>query len=92
MNTIDLSKPLTDINGVEIKDKPLSKVLSEVLAQVTEGKTLKLYDWYKTLLAGKPLSLDDSDKKDLEALIENNKTVFLFVKGQLLEAISSTKE
>jgi hypothetical protein len=91
MTTIDLNVPLKGTDGVDVPNQTLGKALSEVIATQTEGKTMKLYGWHKTLQVGDPLMLDDSDKLDLEKLIDEHKTMFIFVKGQLLEAIKNSK-
>ncbi len=86
MNTLDFNVPLVDVNGEPSKDgRTLAQTLSEIIAMETEGKTLKLYGWHKTLQVGSPLELDESDTKDLEKLITEHPKVFVFVKGQLLE-------
>jgi len=92
MTKIDLNVQLIDTTGNTVKDRTLAQTLSEIIATQTEGKTLKLYGWHKTLQVGDPLILDDADKKDLEKLIDEHKTMFVFVKGQLLEVISNAKE
>lgn len=91
MTTINFNVPLIDAAGQEVKDRTLAQTLSEIIATQTEGKTLKLYGWHKTLQVGDPLVLDDSDKKDLEKLIDEHKTMFVFVKGQMLEVIATAK-
>lgn len=91
MTTINLNTPLIGTDGKPVPDQTLAATLSQVLAMQTEGKTLKLYGWHKTLQVGDPLILDDSDKKDLEKLIDEHKTMYVFVKGQLLEAIAEAK-
>ena len=77
--------------GREITNGTLAQALSEFLGTETEGKTLKLWGWHKTLQVGDPLILDDSDKKDLRSLIEESKRLFICVKGQLIDIIDSAK-
>jgi hypothetical protein len=91
MNTLNFNIPLIGIDRVEVPNTSLAKTLSEVIATETEGKTLKLYGWHKNLQVGDPLLLDDSDKADLEKLIEENKRMFVYVKGQLLDVIKTAK-
>lgn len=91
MTTINLNIPLIGTDGKEVPNQTLAATLSQAIAIETEGKTLKLYGWHKTLQVGDPLILDDSDKADLEKLIENHKSMYVFVKGQLLEAIKNAK-
>lgn len=87
MHTINLNVPLVTVPGTEDPQQSLAKILADVLATETEGKTLKLYGWYKTLQAGKELLLDDADLQDLRTLVDTNKRLFLYVKGQIMELL-----
>lgn len=89
MKTIDLNKPILDNKGNEVEGQTLASTLSEIIGTLTEGKTLKLYGWHKTLQRNEPLQLDESDWHDLKELIEQNNNTFIFVKGQLIEAMNS---
>ena len=78
---------LIEADGKISIDKTLAQVLSEIIATETEGNTIKLYGWYKTLLEQKELILDDADLEALRKLVSENKRLFIFVKGQLLESL-----
>lgn len=92
MNTIDFNVPLKDINETPITDKKLATVLSEVLGSAAKVENpMKLYGWYIELRKSGKLNLDNTDKKLLHSFIESNETLFLFVKGQLLEIIDNSK-
>ena len=86
MTTLNFNVPLKLIDGKD-SDKSLASVLSELIGNQTEGKTLKLYGWHKTLQVGDELNLDDSDLSDLKNLIEKDQRYLIFVKGQLLEVL-----
>lgn len=86
MTTLKLDMPFLDVTGLPTS-RTLAGVLSELIATETEGKTLKLYGWHRTLLTGGDLVLDDSDLADLRALVDGNKRYLVFAKGQLLEAL-----
>ncbi len=92
MKTLNFNVPLVGMDGVNVPATSLAKTLSEVIATETEGKTLKLYGWHKELQVGNALWLDDSDTRDLEKLIEENKRLFIYVKGQLLDIIKNAAE
>lgn len=85
----DFNKALLNEKGEAIPNEDLAKTLSAFLGTETEGKTLKLYGWHKTLQVGDPLSLDESDKEDLKKIIEDSKRLYIFVKGQLLDVLNS---
>lgn len=87
MHTINLNTPLVNTDGTTNEAMPLCRVLADILGTETEGRTLKLYGWYKALQASQALQLDDADLQELRNIIDTNKRIFLYVKGQLLEAI-----
>lgn len=91
MITLNFSVPLIGTDGKEVPNQTLAQTLSQVIATETEGKTLKLYGWHKTLQIGDPLILDESDKADLTKLIDEHKSMYIFVKGQLLEIIKAAQ-
>jgi hypothetical protein len=90
MKTLNFNIALIGVDGAEVPGSSLAKTLSEIIATETEGKTLKLYGWHKQLQVGEPLVLDESDAKDLTKLIEENKRLYIYVKGQLLNVIDKS--
>lgn len=68
--------------------KTLASQLADLLGTETEGKTLKLYGWYKKLQVEGFLELDEADEIDLKALLEKTNRLPIFVKGQIMEIIS----
>lgn len=91
MTTVNLNVPLKNLKGEESKEQTLAAVLSEYIGSRSKGQTLKLFGWHKTLQVGDPLILDDADLEELKKLITDNEDLFIFVKGQLLEAIKAAK-
>lgn len=78
-----------NIDGTERPDETLGKILAEFIGTEQKGKTIKLYGWMKTLSVNDPLQLDESDRADLEKLIEETDRMFVFVKGQILEILKA---
>jgi hypothetical protein len=89
MKKLDFKKQLFDVHGKAVAGKTLAQVLSEIIGTETEGKSLKLYGWHRTLMTDESLEMDDSDKADLRNLIDQHKTMFVYIKGQLLEIIDA---
>jgi hypothetical protein len=86
---------LKDLNQQKVDNKKLATVLCEVLGSAAKvDNPIKMYGWYTELHKTGKLVLDASDKKLLYDFLEKNESVFLFVKGQLLEILESpvTKE
>ncbi|MBC7426720.1 MAG: hypothetical protein H7321_09315 [Bacteroidia bacterium] len=85
----NFSAPLLDSKGKKISpEQSMSSTLSEMIGTETKGKTIKLYDWHKTLQVHKEIDLDESDRLDLVKIIEESDRLFIFVKGQLLEVLN----
>lgn len=91
MKTLNFNIPLQNVNGTTSENQTLASTLSELIGTESEGKTLKLYGWHKSLQVGDELILDDSDIMDLKKLIEENKRLYVFVKGQLLDIINKAE-
>jgi len=71
----------------------LSTALRNILAIASKIENpMKAYGWYVTLENSDELILDDSDKRLLYNFIETNDTVFLFVKGAILETLNNGAE
>lgn len=87
MQTINLNVALVTMDGTNSPTETLSHILADIIATETEGKTIKLYGWYKTLQANQPLQLDEADLQDLRTLVDTNKRLFLYVKGQIMELL-----
>ena len=68
----------------------LSTALRTILATANKIENpLKAYGWYVTLENSDELMLDESDKRLLYNFIETNDTIYLFVKGAILESINN---
>jgi hypothetical protein len=68
----------------------LSTALRTILATANKIENpLKAYGWYVTLENSDELMLDESDKKLLYNFIETNDTIYLFVKGAILESLNN---
>ena len=68
----------------------LSTALRTILATANKIENpLKAYGWYVTLENSDELMLDDADKRLLYNFIETNDTIYLFVKGAILESLNN---
>lgn len=88
---LNLSQPVLGLDGKQIGDSTLDKVLANDLVSSGDGPAIKLLDWAITLFAGKELDLDSTDLKLLEQKVENSQRLNVLVKGQILKAIEAAR-
>ena len=88
---INLNKNLLDLEGKDLPDSNLGKLVGQLLSQSNEGDALKLWDWARKLYSGKELDLDPSDTQTFEAFIKANKSLTVLAKAQILELLTSAK-
>lgn len=81
---IDFNIPLKDLEGNDIPQSNMGKILANTLVTNSSGDALKFWDWALKLHNGAPLSLDTSDKNTLKAFIEKNESLTILSKAQLL--------
>lgn len=95
MITLDLNKPLLNLENEPVKDGDsvvtVGILLAGQLISSTEGDALKFLDWAITLKQGKPLQLDGSDKQTLETFVKGVKTLTNLGKGRILQEIAAAK-
>ena len=97
MITLDLNKPLLNLDNEAVKDETdkvatIGVLLASQLINSAEGDALKFLDWAITLKQGKPLQLDGSDKQTLESFVKGVKTLTNLGKGRILQEIAAAKE
>lgn len=84
--TYDFSIITKELDGSEGK-RTLAAILSEYLGTETKVAALKFFGWYNDLRNGKPLELDEADKKLFYDYIETNERIMVFLKGQILDVL-----
>ena len=89
MQTLDFNKPILDLAGKALEQNgeevTLGKLLAGTLVSQGKGDALKLFGWAQRLYAGTPLTLDKSDVKTLRELIEQEQTLTVLSKAQMLD-------
>jgi len=86
---LDFNQPLKGLDGKEVVDMDgkaitLGKLLSTQLASANKGDALKLFTWAQKCFNGEALDLDPSDKTTLKDFINNNESLTVLAKAQLL--------
>ena len=85
---IDLNKPIVGLDGKEIEESNLGKIVSQMLVTATKGDALKFWSWANKLYAGETLDLDPSDKEVLKNFIKDHEQLTILTKAQVLECLS----
>lgn len=98
MKILDLSHPVKNLEGSEVKDQSgTSLTFGHLLAQslVTSngkaGDPVKFYDWALTLYKEGKISVDNADLITLEKFVAANETLTCLVTGPILKIISTLK-
>lgn len=85
---INLNKALRDLSGKEIEGSNMGKLLSQILASSsTKENAVKMYYWATKLYAGEELDLDPTDLSIFKNFVENNESLTILSKAQILEEI-----
>ena len=90
---LDFNFNLTTPKGDAIEgDVNAATLLSGAVASSSQTKNVsKLWGWVVKLANGQAIEVDDQDYRLLVEVIEQNQTLSLLTKGQLLAAMDSVK-
>jgi hypothetical protein len=84
---IDLNKSLLDLDGKEIADSNIGKIVAQMLVQSTKGDALKFWDWALKLNKGEAIDLDKSDQEVFKNFIKDSEHLTILSKAQILELL-----
>ena len=87
MITLDLNKPLLDLDSKPVEGVTIGVLLAQQLISSPKGDALQFLDWAITLKQGKALQLDTSNQKTLEDFIKSLETLTNLGKGRILQEI-----
>lgn len=79
-----MNKAIFGLDGKELEDSNVGKLVAQVLVQSSKGDALKLWHWAQKLYVGEELDLDPSDTETLKNLIRENETLTILSKAQAL--------
>lgn len=92
MTTIDLNKPILDLDGNPVQEgMTLGKALAAQLAHSGKGNAIKFMDWALSLHRGETIQVDDSDYTTLTKFVEDSE-LRAFVKAPILRAMIEAKD
>jgi hypothetical protein len=85
---LDLNKPVKGLDGADLKDSNLSKILANALCGKTEGiEPVKAIDWALKLYNEGFIEIDDSDTEKLKNFIEKEENFTNLLKASLLKEL-----
>jgi hypothetical protein len=87
IKTINLNNPLTDLDGKEIPDSNIGKIVAQMLVTATKGDALKFMAWALKLHAGESIEIDPSDLETLKSFIKEHEQLTILSKAQILQCI-----
>jgi hypothetical protein len=86
---LNLNLPIVALDGTEIADSNIGKLIAQVLAQGSKGDALKFWHWAQKLYAGEELDLDPTDAETLKNAIKDNEALTILAKAQALACFSN---
>jgi hypothetical protein len=85
---LNLSTPLTDLDGKAIDNLTLGKVLANALSSASSGPAIKFMDWALTLHREGTIDVDAADLDTLKSFVDKASMSNL-ARGPILKAIAS---
>ena len=84
---IDLNALIIDLDGTEINDSNMGKIVAQMLITETKGDALKFWDWAQKLYKGEILDLDKSDQEVFKNFIKETEKIPVITKAQILDKL-----
>ena len=89
---LDLNKPLLNLEGTQIEDATIGKVLASNLAAASEGDAVKYMLWAVLLYKGSPIEVDKVDADKIEKFVENHRGLTNLAKAAILNEIDEQRK
>lgn len=81
---INMNLPLVGLDGKEIPETNMGKLVAQVLSETSKGDAIKLWFWAQKLYSGEALELDPTDTSALKNLIAESERLTILSKAQAL--------
>ena len=81
---INMNLPILDLEGKELPDSNIGKLVAQMLVQTSKGDALKYFHWAQKLHAGEELELDPSDSETLKSFVKDHDQITILAKAQAL--------
>lgn len=84
---IQLNKNLVGLDGQEIDQSNMGKLLATILSSSNKGDALKFWSWATKLHSGEELDLDPSDMETLKNFVKDSEQLTILSKAQILQEL-----
>lgn len=84
---LDFNFPIKNLKGEPIDNSNAGDILSNFLAQLNKGNSLKLWDWAQKIYKKEELEIDRTDAEVLQGLVESSEALPNITKAQIIEVI-----
>lgn len=81
---VNLNKNVVGLDGKEIPETNLGKVVAQVIAQDNKGDAVKKWYWATKLYGGEEIDLSPEDENEFKEMIKNNEALTIMAKAQVL--------
>ena len=81
---LNFNKSLQNLDGSEVEQSNMGKLLANVLSQANTGEPVKCWEMALKLFDGQELEVDTTDKEMLEGVIKASQNLSNAGKAQLL--------
>lgn len=78
---------IKNLKGEPFPNSNAGEILSNFLAQLNKGNSLKLWDWAQKIYKKEELEIDRTDAEVLQGLIETSESLPNITKAQIIEVI-----
>jgi hypothetical protein len=87
MSKLNLNVNLVGLDGVEIPESNVGKLIGNLLASDNKGDALKKFSIAQKLYNGETVDLDPSDTLMVKSFIEQNEQMTVLAKAQILKLL-----
>lgn len=81
---INFNKNLFGLDGKEIEEANIGKIIAQTLISTSKGDPLKFWHWANKMYCGESLELDPTDTETLRNFIRDNESLTILTKAQAL--------
>ena len=86
---INMNFPIIGLDGKELPDSNIGKLVAQMLVQSSKGDALKYWHWAQKLYNGEELDLDPSDTETLKKFIAEHEQLTILSKAQAIACFTT---